>query len=58
MYVNNMLQAVKSTFLLYADDSCLIYQHEDIAKIEKMQQAQVTYLGCALDKSMSGNLWH
>ena len=25
-----------SNLLLYADDSCLIYQHEDIAEIEKI----------------------
>ena len=31
-----MPQAVKSNLLLYADDSCLIYQHKDIAKIEKI----------------------
>ena len=27
-------------------------------EINIKQQAQVTYLGCALDKSMSGKLWH
>ena len=31
-----MPQAVKSNLLLYADDSCLIYQHKDIPKIEKI----------------------
>ena len=36
IYVNDMLQVVKSNLLLYADDSCLIYQHKDIAKIEKI----------------------
>ena len=30
-----MPQAVKSNLLLYADDSCLVYQHKDIAIIEK-----------------------
>ena len=107
IYVNDMPQAVKSNLLLYPDDSCLIYQHKDIAIIEKnlnddfenicdwfvnnklsihfgddrtklilfastrraenipklnirykeiniKQQAQVTYLGCVLDDSMSG----
>ena len=34
--VNDMLQTVKSNLLLYADDSCLIYQHKDIAKIVKI----------------------
>ena len=31
-----MLQAVKSNLLLYADDSCLMYQHKDTVKIEKI----------------------
>ena len=36
IYINDMPQAVKSNLLLYADDSCLMYQHKDIAKIEKI----------------------
>ena len=36
IYVNDMRQAVKSNLLLCANDSCLMYQHKDIAKIEKM----------------------
>ena len=107
IYVNDMPRTVKLNLLLYADDSCLMYQHKDIAIIEKIlnedfenicdwfvdnklsinfgddktksilfastrrakyirklnirykeinikQQAQVTYLGCVLDKSISG----
>ena len=34
IYVNNMAQAVKSTFLLYANDSCILYQHKEIDEIE------------------------
>ena len=102
-----MPQAVKSNLLLYADDSCLMYQHKDIAIIKKIlnedfenicdwfvdnklsihfgddktksvlfttkwraknirklnirykeinikQQAQVIYLGCVSNESMSG----
>ena len=30
-----MPQAVKSTLLLYADDSCILYQHKEIYEIEK-----------------------
>ena len=30
-----MPQAVTSTLLLYADDSCILYQHKDAAQIEK-----------------------
>ena len=36
IYVNDMPQAVKSNLLLYADDSCLMYQHKDMTKIEKI----------------------
>ena len=30
-----MPQAVKSNLFLYADDSCLMYQHRDVNEIEK-----------------------
>ena len=30
-----MSQAVKSNLFLYADDSCLMYQHRDVEEIEK-----------------------
>ena len=99
--------ASSSNLLLYADDSCLVYQHKELWKLKKKtkwrlweylwlvnklnihfgddktksiifaskrrakdirklnirsketnikQQAQVTYLGCVLDKSMSGEV--
>ena len=35
IYINDMLQAVTSTLLLYADDSCILYQHKDVVQIEK-----------------------
>ena len=35
IYVNDMPQAVTSTLLLYADDSCILYQHKDVVQIEK-----------------------
>ena len=35
IYVNDMSQAVKSNLFLYADDSCLMYQHRDVNEIEK-----------------------
>ena len=102
-----MPQAVSSTLLLYADDSCIVYQHKDVVQTEKRlnedseslfdwfvdnklifhfaedktksilfaskwraknicqlnikckdvntkQHSEVTYLGFALDKTMSG----
>ena len=35
IYVDDMHQAVKSNLFLYANDSCLIYQHRDVEEIEK-----------------------
>ena len=35
IYVNDMSQAVKSNLFLYADDSCLMYQHRVVNEIEK-----------------------
>ena len=107
IYVNDMCQAVNSNLFLYADNSCLMFQHKDIEEIEKIlkndfenvydqfvdnklsihfgedktklilfasqheieniknlnikqqdieikQDSQVTYLGCVINESMSG----
>ena len=35
IYINNTPQAVTSNLLLYADNSCILYQHKDIVQIEK-----------------------
>ena len=35
-YVNDMPQPVNSNLLLYADNSCLIFQHKDTEEIEKV----------------------
>ena len=40
IYVNDMKQGVSSDLLLYADDSCLVFQHKHVTKIEK----QLTYV--------------
>ena len=34
LYVNDMPQAVDGELFLYADDSCLVYQHRDAKAIE------------------------
>ena len=34
--VNDMPQAVNQNLFLYADDSCLIFQHKDVEEIEKV----------------------
>ena len=108
MYVNDIKQAASSDLLEYADDSCLVFQHKHVTKIEThlnndfsnlcellldnklsidfeedktkstlfgtkhklrnvgklnitsyqgidiKQNSQVTYLGCILDETMSG----
>ena len=36
IYVNDMPQAVNSNLFLYADDSCLMFQHKEFKKIEKV----------------------
>ena len=35
LYINDMLQAINCKLLLYADDTCLIFQHKDVKVIEK-----------------------
>ena len=36
LYVNDMKQAAScDLFLLYADDSCLVYQHNGVSEIEQ-----------------------
>ena len=34
LYVNDMPQAVDCELFLYADDSCLVYQHRDVKAID------------------------
>ena len=34
LYVNDMPQVVRCGLFLYADDTCLTFQHEDVKKIE------------------------
>ena len=45
LYENNMKQAVNCDLFPYADDSCLVYQHNNVSKIERN-----------LNKSFS-NIW-
>ena len=35
IYINDMPQAVDSELLLYADDTCLVFQHRNIIAIQK-----------------------
>ena len=35
IYINNISQAADSELLLYADDTCLVFQHRNIKTIEE-----------------------
>ena len=45
LYLNDMPQAVKCELLLYADDTCLIFQHSDVNEI-KIQLNKTFSLMC------------
>ena len=42
MYVNDILQAVKSNLFLYVDDSCFIFQAKNVIEIEKQLNRDFT----------------
>ena len=44
LYINDMSQAVDSRLLLYADDTCLIFQHKDIKEIESALNKNLSML--------------
>ena len=49
IYVNDMKQAVSSDLLLYADDSCLVFQHKHVTEIEThWNNDSVTYVNVFL----------
>ena len=35
LYINDLPQAVISDSLLYADDTCIVFQHKNVTEIEK-----------------------
>ena len=35
LYINDLPQAVVNDSLLYADDTCIIFQHKSVIEIEK-----------------------
>ena len=44
IYVNDMTHAVSSDLLLYADDSCFVFQHKHVTKIETYLNNEFSYL--------------
>ena len=35
LYINDLLQAIVSDSLHYADDTCIVFQHKNVSNIEK-----------------------
>ena len=35
LYINDLPQAIVSNSLLYADDTCILFQHKSVIEIEK-----------------------
>ena len=35
LYINVLPEAIASDSLLYADDSCIVFQHKNVTEIEK-----------------------
>ena len=49
-----MPQAVKSDFLLYADDTCLMYTDKDIESIEEQLNTDLSsFCDCFIDNKLS-----
>ena len=44
LHINNMPQVVDCDLFLYADDTCLLYQHKDLDQINKEINIFVTYV--------------
>ena len=54
IYVNGKLQAINLNLLLYADDSCLMFPHEDIEEIKKELNNDIENIcDCFLDSKVS-----
>ena len=44
LYINDIPQSISCDLLLYADDTCIIYQHKDINEISKVLNANFSNL--------------
>ena len=54
LYINDIPQAVDCGLLLYADETCLIFQHNDITKIETALNKNFSMLfDCFVDNKLS-----
>ena len=54
LYINDMPQAVNCELILYADDTCLIFQHKDVKVIEKQLNGNFSSMcGWFVDNKLS-----
>ena len=54
LYINDMPQAVQFELLLNVDDTCLIFQHNDIKKIERQLNKNFSFIcGWFVDNKLS-----
>ena len=54
LYINNLPQAVVSGSLLFADDTCIVFQHKNVTEIEKQQLRDFSSLcDCIVDNKLS-----
>ena len=44
LYINDMSQAADCDLFLYADNTCLLYRHQDLEQINKELKIFVTYV--------------
>ena len=56
LYINGLPQAVVSDSLLYADDTCIVFQHKNVTEIEKQLLRAISGLcGWFVDNKLSVN---
>ena len=58
LYINDLPQAIVSNSLLYADDTCILFQHKSVIEIEK-QLIRVFFSLCDwfVDNKLSVHFW-
>ena len=59
LYVNDLKQAVDCDLFLYADDSCLVYQHKDMKEIERnLNKNSSNVCDWFVDNNKVYTIWH
>ena len=58
LYVNGMKQTVKCDLFLYADDACLVYQHNNVSNIEQNLNKNFSNIcDWFVDNNLSTHFW-